>query len=1036
METRVDDMEQRVMAMEQSNVGLTGRIGGLENSVHQVNCTLTEILARLNHMGGGRSRSPGKRSTTEGEEEVRGDQVGGDMDGNAREYERRRRVEVPYFSGDDPYGWLYRAERFFRIYKIPIGEQVETASGSFAEYREKFELLSAPLRHADEDVMQAAFLNGLREEIRAEIRLHNLRNLGTMMTMAQRVEEREEIRGKLGQESGRFGPNAGNGPHYSRPALPSRHSSFNVRSSTSGPNVTSPLTQNNGTQGSESGASTPNLNQGTSGVANPNEGNNGTIGRSSNGGNGGRARFRRLSPEEVADRRRRNTCFKCDGPYSFDHVCPQAHLNVMMVGTGDTEDVELDLGNGESSEERVNLQLSLHSIAGLTSGRSLKLWGTIAGKRVVVLIDTEASHNFLAPHVADDLKLLVNKTESPTVTVGDGNQVRCMGTCKGVLLQLPGMSITQDFFIFNLEGEDVILGYTWLEGLGEIRANFRELFLRVPYGSDIVELRGDPQLSRGLISYKKLSKTMKKGLENYLVDLRVVSTNVGKEEDSIELTSRVMHQFPEVFRERTDLPPERTCDHRIILKAGASVPNLKPYRYPYYQKEELEKFFREMLLVGWIRPSTSPFSSPMILVKKKDGSWRFCVDYRALNRVTIPDKFPLPEIDELLDELEGASIFSKLDLKSGYNQIRMRKEDIEKTAFRTHEGHYEYLVMPFGLRNAPSTFQSLMNEVFKPFLRKFVLVFFDDILIYSADESSHWAQLCQVMEVLQKNCFVANFKKCSFGRKELEYLGHVISGTGVKTDSSKVASIKDWPVPLSLKGLRGFLGLTGYYRRFVKNYGHLASPLTRLLKKDRFAWDVTAQGAFDELKAVMMSLPELALPNFDEEFIVETDASGVGMGAVLMQHGRPIAYFSQAFSEKDKMLSVYEKELKAIVFSIQKWRQYLLGRHFIVRTDQRSLKYLTEQRVLIDGQHKWVAKLMGFDFEIQYKPGLENKVADALSRMMECKVMSTPVSSDLQKLSDEALADAGIKKMITEILNNSSSHPSYHVTKSCLWYKD
>jgi hypothetical protein len=285
----------------------------------------------------------------------------------------------------------------------------------------------------------------------------------------------------------------------------------------------------------------------------------------------------------------------------------------------------------------------------------------------------------------------------------------------------------------------------------------------------------------------------------------------------------LIEEFATVFAPIEGMPPPRSCDHSIPLVAGAKPVFIRPYRYTPALKDDIEKQIQEMLDKGIIRPSNSPFSSPMIMVRKKDGTWRPCVDYRYLNALTIRGQFPIPVFDELVDELAGARWFSSIDLNSGFHQIRMKEGEEYKTTFQTHFGHFEFLVMSFGLCGAPATFQGAMNSTLKPLLRRCVLVFFDDILVYSKSLEEHMEHLRAVFQLLAQDKWKVKMSKCSFAQRQISYLGHIISAEGISTDNSKISSITTWPAPSNAKELRSFLGLAGYYRKFVKHFAILAN---------------------------------------------------------------------------------------------------------------------------------------------------------------------------------------------------------------------
>ena len=334
-------------------------------------------------------------------------------------------------------------------------------------------------------------------------------------------------------------------------------------------------------------------------------------------------------------------------------------------------------------------------------------------------------------------------------------------------------------------------------------------------------------------------------------------------------------------------------------------------------------------------------SSCSVCEEKKDGSLRFCIDYREFNKVTIRNQYPLPRIDDLFDKLQGARVFSKIDLRSGYHQLKIRSEDVPKTAFKTRYGHYEFLVMPFGLTNAPAVFMDLMNRIFQPYLDQFVIVFIDDILIYSGSKEDREEHLRVVLQILRENQLYAKFSKCQFLLDSVAFLGHVIAAEGVYVDPQKIKAIFNWKPPTNVIEIRSFMGLAGYYRKFVEGFSKLAAPLTKLIRKEeKFVWSEACQQSFDELKRKLTSTLVLTLPSEQDGYTVYCDASRQGLGCVLMQHENVIAYASRQLKKHEQNYPTHDLELAAVVFALRIWRHYLYGVPCKIFTDHKSLQYL------------------------------------------------------------------------------------------------
>ena len=362
----------------------------------------------------------------------------------------------------------------------------------------------------------------------------------------------------------------------------------------------------------------------------------------------------------------------------------------------------------------------------------------------------------------------------------------------------------------------------------------------------------------------------------------------------------LLKEFKDVFQTPQGLPPHRDVDHEIELLPGSEPPFRGIYQLAQPELKILKEELGRLIENGHIEPSKSPFGAPIIFVKKKDGTLRMCVDYRALNKITIKNQYALPRIDELLNQVYKATTFTLIDLASGFNQIRIQPKDIPKTAFRTRFGHYQFKVMPFGLTNAPATFQTLMNVIFSPLLNYCVLVYIDDILIYSENPEQHIQHLRQTLQILRSHKLYAKESKCHFFQKEIAYLGHIVSAKGIQVDPKKTEAIRNWPQPQTLKQLRGFNGLASYYRRFIEGFSVITAPLTTLAKKGvniKTDWTSAHTDAMNHLKKLLTEAPVLHNPDPTQDFSVITDASNTALGAVLTQEGKPVAYLSQKLKD-------------------------------------------------------------------------------------------------------------------------------------------
>ncbi|XP_061375173.1 uncharacterized protein LOC133317324 [Gastrolobium bilobum] len=778
--------------------------------------TLTRLLALQQHNSAGHSGSSGILGG--------GPHVGSQLSSSETNRFRQVKLEFPKFSSGDPSSWITTAERYFHFYNIPDTERVLLASiyfgdpvacwfngsfddgcfptwnvfcvalqyrfgpsefedqagalvklqqtGSVGEYQSFFERLASKVPGVSIPMLRSIFISGLKPKIHRLVLRHRPHDFHEAFALARVYEDQ-------------FSEERSQKPWFNLP-----------KPSTATLTPTDPKITTIPTKTSQP-ISITNL------------------------------PIRRLSPEEMQVKRDKNLCYNCDERYVFGHKCKGHSTLLYLEGMEEEPDPPDDtVAVTYIPEVVVTPEISLNALFGTSSTRSFRLQGLIDGHVTHILVDGGSTHNFITPHMARFLNLFLLCNPPFKVQVGNGDYLICSAKCSKTPIWIQDHLFLVDLFVLELKGADIVLGVQWLATLGPVVTDYQALTMSFTHQAATITLQGDNPFQANPISTAQLHKLITQdSITACLMCFQPENHLYSPPPETIYATETrtLLSQFSEVFTEPSTLPPDRSHNHHIVLEPDTKPIQVRSYRYPHYQKNEFEKLVKEMLLTRVIRSSHSAFSSPVLLVKKKDDTWRFCMDYRAFNAVTVKDKFPIPTIDELLDELHGAVIVSKLDLRSGYHQIRMATADIHKTAFQTHHGHYEFLVMPFGLSNASSTFQATINE-------------------------EHIQHLVVVLTTLQKHSLYAKLSKCLFFQHTIQFLGHLISGQGVSPDPQKLQAIADCPPPKSVTQVRTFLGLSRYYRRFIKNYAQIASPLTDLLTKDGFHWSVYATTSFQELK--------------------------------------------------------------------------------------------------------------------------------------------------------------------------------------------
>ena len=622
-------------------------------------------------------------------------------------------------------------------------------------------------------------------------------------------------------------------------------------------------------------------------------------------------------------------------------------------------------------------------------------------KAIQVLLDTGASSNYISPALVNPATMKVTSLQTRHEVETANGQISVIKDKVEFSVSANGVSQRIQAYVFDTKF-NLILGQQWFKQYKPI-PNWSNSSWSIsgPYGVGTTVLSPVNLVSKSeslayVLSKRQMQRSLRKNNIDELFLVHVKESGLHKMVDTGdnlgEAISKLLVEYKDVFTDKLPpgLPPDRGIEH--VIETGDAEPVCKhPFKMSPLELDELQRQLKDLLDKGFIQPSSSPWGAPVLFVRKKSGELRMCIDFRIINSLcTKKLNTPLPRIDECLERLGGARYFSQFDLTSGYHQIRLSDSDVPKTCFVTRYGAFEWLVLPFGLRNSPAVFQNMMNKCLSGYVDRFVQLYLDDILVYSKTAKEHLEHIRLVLERFRQFKLYANPKKCKFNQKEVEFLGMKVSADGILPSDTKVKAIKDWPTPTNVQEVRQFVGLASHYRRFIRQFSSVAAPLTELTKgtgpkRRGIIWSQECQKAFEKLKFLLTHAPCLQPPDVSKPYIIETDSSDFGCGAVLLQKDdsgalHPLAFESKKFSMAERNYPAQERELLGVLHALRVWRCFIDGADYVVYTDHNPLQYLRSQAKPTARLVRWLSEIETYDPKILYKPGKMNEVPDALSR--------------------------------------------------------